>query len=138
MASKQNHDLTFLIHTSEKHSDLEKKEQVLRRHQHAATVAHQRKGRRRIRSSPSMIVVDHITPHKLTPTTQVRTTERLSADAVGVEASLSSTPPPRPDPSGGLFDPFDVLRAYNQSGQAQMVFRSGMSILIRARIWTDL
>ncbi len=126
MASKQNHHLTFLIHTTEQHSDLEKKEQALRRHQHAATVAHQRNGRRRISSRPPTVVTDQLTPQQLTSDPHSTIAERVPAGAVGLEISLTSTPPLRSDPSGGLFDPFDVLHANKNSGHEQMVFRSGM------------
>jgi hypothetical protein len=140
--------LTFLIQTSEDHSSkVDKKEQTIRRHQHAATVAHRRIQAQRKRSlvsnqpQPQTKVANEssaLQPRQSMSVSDGRQSIGQSqSEAVGRDQSASTCSSPRSDPSGGLFDPFDVLHVnvklngkgscVGAVGQSQMVFRSGMS-----------
>jgi hypothetical protein len=140
--------LTFLIQTSEDHSSkVDKKEQTIRRHQHAATVAHRRIQAQRKRSLASSQPQPRTEVANESSALQPRQSMSVwdgkqamgqsRSEAAGRDQSASTCSSPRSDPSGGLFDPFDVLHVnvnFNGKGscvgavgQSQMVFRSGMS-----------
>ncbi|KAJ9614269.1 hypothetical protein H2200_002405 [Cladophialophora chaetospira] len=126
MTPNPEQQLTFLIHTNDKHPEWEKKEQALLRHRHAATVAHRRNGRRRALPRTPTTATASLASQRLTPDARVPVTEWLIADRTAHGASLLLSPTIQADPSGGLFDPFDMLHVNTPSGQAQRVFRSAI------------
>ncbi|EXJ76750.1 uncharacterized protein A1O5_01258 [Cladophialophora psammophila CBS 110553] len=101
MAPSALHQATLFIHSGGKPSESKRKDQVRRQHQHAASVAHQRGQRKRL------------------PRSQ---TQLAPADT----STALTTPPPRSDLSGSLFDPFDAFFVNNLSAHAQMMFQSAI------------
>ncbi|KIY03884.1 uncharacterized protein Z520_00575 [Fonsecaea multimorphosa CBS 102226] len=101
MAANANPHTTSFINSSGKPSEWRKKEQVRRQHQHAASVAHQRGQRKRLPRSQS-----HPAP--------------------AASSTALTTPAPRSDLSGSLFDPFDAFFVNNLSVHAQKMFQSAI------------
>ncbi|KIW90741.1 uncharacterized protein Z519_08524 [Cladophialophora bantiana CBS 173.52] len=101
MAPSAHHQATLFIHSGGKPSESKRKDQVRRQHQHAASVAHQRGQRKRL------------------PRSQ---TQPVPADT----STALTTPSPRSDLSGSLFDPFDAFFVNNVSAHAQMMFQSAI------------
>ncbi|KIW62595.1 hypothetical protein PV04_10756 [Phialophora macrospora] len=132
--------LTFLVQTSEDHSSkVDKKEQTIRRHQHAATVAHRRNQAQRKKSlgqpqrRPRTKVPNESSALQPQPSMSMG---QSRPEAAGRDESASTCSSPRSDPSGGLFDPFDALHlsvggtgsstGTGTVGQSQMMFRSAI------------
>lgn len=133
MASSSNHQITFLVRTSDKQSDFEKKHEILSRHRHAALVTHQRNKQKRLPVRPSEVIVSHPGSRQRPPPAVAsqnwRTRSRITNISTA-EPALS----PRSEPSIGLFDPFDIFVVDNLSRQAQDVFRSGKCSIPRIDI----
>lgn len=110
---------TFLIWTPAGKGD--KKDQVFRRHRHAAIVHHQRRKKRDGASEPRISSTVLLSKPPLNPPEDVQT----PPDSQNSESTASENEFPIVEPAAGRIDPFDVLCIRGFPAEALALFQSG-------------
>jgi len=126
MASSSTQRITFLVRTSDKQSDSEKKQENVSRHRHAALVSHQRHKQKRLSLQPSMIPISHPGYGQSPPAGVALVSQQWRTRCSIINVSTAETvQSPRSEPGISLFDPFNIFVVDRLSSQAQDMFQSG-------------